>query len=111
MLRTVVLAAGLLGCRPAVTGLPPASGLCAPDRIGRVAIAGGTVEDVPQLAVLEGTLDDAARTERVRLAAIDVLHTRGYPRAYVAVARRQAAASGSTWRWCQVLGFASRRST
>jgi outer membrane protein assembly factor BamA len=58
------------------------------DRVGKVTIAGGSAADVPQLAVLEGTLDDAARTERVRLAAIDVLHTRGYPRAYVAVTRR-----------------------
>lgn len=88
-MRGLVVIAGLLGCRPAVTPRVPGGAACRPDQIARVAIAGGTAADVPQLAVLEGTLDDAARTERVRLAAIDVLHTRGYPRAYVAVTRRE----------------------
>lgn len=85
-----VLSTGVVGaCRPAVTARGPVDPTCRMDRVGRVTIVGGSAADVPQLAVLEGTLDDAARTERVRLAAIDVLHTRGYPRAYVAVTRRE----------------------
>jgi len=83
---SVVLTA-VVGCRPAAAPQIPVAS-CTHDRVGRVSIAGGTAEDVPQLAVLEGTLDDAARTERVRQASIDLLHTRGYPRAYIAVSRR-----------------------
>jgi outer membrane protein assembly factor BamA len=80
---------GVGACRPTVTARTPVDPTCRADRVGKVTIAGGSAHDVAQLAVLEGTLDDAARTERVRLAAIDVLHTRGYPRAYVAVTRRE----------------------
>lgn len=82
------LVTGGVGCRPAATVRGPGVA-CRPDQIGRVTIAGGTAAEVPQLAVLEGTLDDVARTERVRQAAIEMLHTRGYPRAYIAVTRRQ----------------------
>jgi outer membrane protein assembly factor BamA len=84
----LVTTAGLIACRPTVTPRAAVVDACRSDRVSKVTIAGGTATDVPQLAVLEGTLDDAARTERVRLAAIDVLHTRGYPRAYIAVRRR-----------------------
>lgn len=81
---TVVVSA----CRPPATASRGPALACRADRVSRVAIAGGTVDDVPQLAILEGTLDDPARTERVRLAAIDALRAKGYPRAYVGVVRR-----------------------
>lgn len=92
MLRVAALAVAVStvvgACRPASTGRRGPALVCRADRIGRVAITGGTVDDVPQLAILEGTLDDPARTERVRVAAMDALHARGYPRAYVGLARR-----------------------
>src|SRR5262249_9559159 len=37
--------------------------------------------------VLEGTLDDEARTERIAAVATELLHVRGYPHAEIAVTR------------------------
>lgn len=88
VLRVTLVVLALAGCRPAATAHAPATPACRPGRIGKVSVAGGSPADVPQLAVLDGTLDDPARTERIRLAAIDTLHARGYPRAAIAVTRR-----------------------
>jgi outer membrane protein assembly factor BamA len=82
----VVLVAACGGPAPAVRA--PSPRVCRPNVIGHVSIAGGGVADIPQLAVLEGTLDDQARIERVREASIDLLHTRGYPRAYIGILRQ-----------------------
>ena len=62
---------------------------CATDRIGKVTVVGATAEDVPQLAVLEGTLDDAARTARIAAVSTEVLRARGYARARLAVERHE----------------------
>jgi outer membrane protein assembly factor BamA len=62
---------------------------CAEDRVGRVLIDGGTRADVPELAVLEGTLDDPDRTDRIVKVSTDLLHARGYSRAQIAVERQE----------------------
>jgi outer membrane protein assembly factor BamA len=61
---------------------------CSSHRIGRVAVRGAAASAVPQLAVLEGTLDDPERTERVARVAADGLRAQGYADAAIAVARR-----------------------
>src|SRR5688572_12855192 len=58
-----------------------------PMRVGTVTVTGAAPKDVPALAVLAGTVDDRARTERVAAAATESLRFRGYPRAAIAVSR------------------------
>jgi outer membrane protein assembly factor BamA len=57
-------------------------------RIGAVTVTGARKTDVPALGVLEGTIDESIRTERIVAAATETLQTRGYARATVAVTRR-----------------------
>jgi len=78
----------LVACHHGSTGRPPAPLACAEGRVGKVTVDGGTAEDVPQLAVLEGTLDDEARTERISKVSTDLLRARGYAHAAIAVDRR-----------------------
>jgi outer membrane protein assembly factor BamA len=75
------------GCRSGVATRPPVVAPCAPDRIGEVRVTGATPADVPALAVLQGTHDDPARTERVATAAALALRWRGYAKAKVEVTR------------------------
>ena len=56
-------------------------------RVGAVAIDGATPGEVAPLAVLEGTLDDPPRAQRVAAVAEDLLRARGYARAKVRVSR------------------------
>jgi outer membrane protein assembly factor BamA len=79
----------LAACQPAPTRLAPLPIACAADRVGKVTVVGGTRADVPQLAVLEGTLDDAARTDRIAKLATEVLRARGYARAQLWVERHE----------------------
>ncbi|HEU0036669.1 MAG TPA: hypothetical protein VFQ53_38915 [Kofleriaceae bacterium] len=51
-------------------------------------MTGAPAASVPALAVLAGTYDDVARTDRVVSAATDALRSRGYAHAAVAVTRR-----------------------
>jgi len=73
--------------------VPPAErvavrGACAFNRIGEVAVSGAPRDAVPQLAVLEGTVDDPERMARVVETATGALRTAGYARARISVARR-----------------------
>ena len=89
MTRVLTLCLCLVACRhPRATYLP-LEAPCSADRVGRVVVAGGSREDVPQLAVLEGTLDNPARTERIAAVSTELLRARGYARAEVRVERRQ----------------------
>lgn len=83
-----------LGCRPGIEVRPPVAAACSESRIGAVAIAGAGARDVPGLAILEGTLDDPARTRRVAAAALDGLRWRGYAQAELSIARREASETG-----------------
>lgn len=51
-------------------------------------VAGADRDDVPQLAVLEGTLDNPERTERIAALSTELLRARGYAKARVQIARR-----------------------
>jgi outer membrane protein assembly factor BamA len=90
--------AGLLACAP--TEAPPRtptpsttqpSVACAPHRIGKVGIHGADSAEataaLAPLAVLEGTLDNPKRAERVASLATEALRTIGYPRATIALDR------------------------
>jgi outer membrane protein assembly factor BamA len=86
MRRAIVL--GFLACRPGPVDHPPIVAACVPERVGRVSVEGGPASDVPQLAVLEGTLDQPARTDRIAKSAQEALRAKGYARAAVTVGRR-----------------------
>jgi outer membrane protein assembly factor BamA len=58
------------------------------NRISEVQVIGAPRDAVPQLAVLEGTVDDPDRTERVAQLALRDLRSRGYAAATLAVSRR-----------------------
>lgn len=83
----IVVVLLLAACPGRPTSLAPLPLTCATDRVGKVTVIGGTAADVPQLAILEGTLDDAARTDRIATLSTELLRTRGYARAELAVER------------------------
>lgn len=66
----------------------PIAAPCGSHRIGRVMVTGAPQGAVPQLAVLEGTFDDRARTARVAQSATRALQAQGYADATLAVSRR-----------------------
>lgn len=72
---------------PQVRRPDPVPAPCTPERIGTVTVTGAARAAVPALAVLEGTLDDPARTARVVQAATEALQWRGYARARIEVTR------------------------
>jgi hypothetical protein len=89
-LLIAVLAPAHGACRSAGgPGERPAAGApCAPDRIGEVEVTGASPDDVPALAVLQGTHDDPARVARVAAAAVRALRWRGHAAASIDVSRR-----------------------
>jgi len=66
----------------------PVAGRCAFNRIGEVTVTGAPRDAVPQLVVLEGTVDDPERTARTAEAATAALRTAGHAQARIAIARR-----------------------
>jgi outer membrane protein assembly factor BamA len=87
--RASLLILTLVACRAAApSGYAPVAAPCAFNRIGEVAVTGAARDAVPQLAVLEGTIDDRERTDRVTAQALRGLRARGYARAALAVTRR-----------------------
>jgi outer membrane protein assembly factor BamA len=83
-LASIVLA----GCGAAPIGRAGQGAPCSSHRVGRVAVSGAPRAAVPQLVVLEGTLDEPERAERIARVAADGLHAQGYADAAIAVARR-----------------------
>jgi outer membrane protein assembly factor BamA len=61
---------------------------CAWNRVGEVTVTGAPPGAVPQLAVLEGTIDDPERTDRIARVATSALRARGYARVALAITRR-----------------------
>jgi outer membrane protein assembly factor BamA len=82
---------GVISCggksAPAPTHAPVAVP-CSPARVGQVAVVGAPKPSVPALAVLEGTIDDSLRTDRVIAGALEALRFRGYAHATIGVTRR-----------------------
>src|SRR5687767_11965346 len=87
--RWILIGLGVFSCRHPQATYPAVTAPCTPDRVSKVIVEGGTTQDVPQLAVLEGTLDNAERTERIAQVSSELLRARGFARAQVAVTRRQ----------------------
>jgi outer membrane protein assembly factor BamA len=85
--RAAPAALAVVACRAAPEPYPAVAVPCASNRIGQVVVTGAPREAVPQLAVLEGTLDDPERTARVAALAAQHLVARGYPGAGIRVAR------------------------
>jgi outer membrane protein assembly factor BamA len=73
---------------PAHAGRAALAAPCSSHRLGEVAVTGAPREAVPQLTVLEGTLDDPDRIERVAGVATEGLRARGYADAAISVVRR-----------------------
>jgi outer membrane protein assembly factor BamA len=64
----------------------PVLTVCAANWIGQITVEGAKS---PQLAVLEGTLDDPARTDRIVTTALAALRVRGYLTAAITVDRER----------------------
>jgi outer membrane protein assembly factor BamA len=77
----------LAGCGGAPIAAVAHAAPCSTHRVGAVTITGAPASAVPQLVVLEGTLDDPERTERVARVATEGLRARGYADAAISVAR------------------------
>jgi outer membrane protein assembly factor BamA len=73
---------------PAARAPRPLPVTCSSHRVGQVRVTGAPATAVPQLAVLEGTLDDPERTARIAEVAVDGLRAQGYADAEIAVTRR-----------------------
>lgn len=86
-LLLVLIAAGCHG-RP---GPAPVATRCAADRIGAVVVDGAPRASLAPLTVLEGTLDDPARTGRVAQLALDGLRAQGHAKAELVVERADGA--------------------
>lgn len=78
----------LAACGAAPVGHAPPAFPCSSHRIGEVVVTGAPRNAVPQLTVLEGTLDDPERTTRIAGVATEGLRARGYAAASIAVSRR-----------------------
>lgn len=78
----------LLACSSKPALRAPIAAPCTQARVGKVVVTGAERTDVAALAVLEGTLDDQARTDRITRAAVDALRFRGYAQAQIAVTRQ-----------------------
>jgi outer membrane protein assembly factor BamA len=89
--RLILLCISVAACRhpqDAAATFPAVATVCSEARIGAVIVEGGTADDVPQLAVLQGTLDNPDRAARIAQVSAEQLRGRGYPRAAVTVAKR-----------------------
>jgi outer membrane protein assembly factor BamA len=83
-----ICAAACRSPRATPTLYPALAPTCNAARVGNVVVEGGAVSDVPQLAVLAGTLDNPERTDRIAAVSAELLRDRGFPRAAVTIARR-----------------------
>jgi hypothetical protein len=88
-----LLAMTVLAAQPAIaigfaSARPAPAEPCSSHRIGQVAVTGAPREAVAALTVLEGTLDDPDRTDRIAGVATDRLRAQGYAKASIAVSRR-----------------------
>ena len=87
MRSSVLVAFAWFGCAPPVQPYPALAQDCSPTRIGKVTVEGASINDIAPLAVLEGTLDDPDRAQRIAQIASELLQARGYPYARLDVTR------------------------
>src|SRR5262245_44428300 len=87
-LMAYVIWLGVISCgRDKVPVGPQVAAPCSTVRVGRVLVTGASKSAVPALAVLEGTIDDGSRTERIVAVATERLRDAGHARAAIAVRR------------------------
>ncbi len=89
-LMAYVIWLGVISCGGS-DRLPPRPAIAVPCsimRVGQVAVTGAPKAQVPALAVLEGTIEDRTRSERIVAVATERLRALGYARAEIAVTRR-----------------------
>lgn len=77
----------LIGCNHRALPRAPIAKTCAANRVGEVIVVGAPRSSVAPLTVLEGTLDDRARTERIAQIALERLRALGYLNAEIAISR------------------------
>jgi outer membrane protein assembly factor BamA len=77
----------LVGCQRAVEPRAPIVTACAANRIGHVTVEGAPPSSVASLLVLEGTLDDHLRLQRISQVAAEGLRARGYLQADITITR------------------------
>ena len=78
---------GLAACHGHDAARPQIAGGCAANRIGAVVISGAPRSDLAPLTVLEGTLDEPARTDRITALALEGLRAQGHTKATLEVTR------------------------
>jgi outer membrane protein assembly factor BamA len=86
-MRPSILWLGLVACKPLPSVHDPVTVACDPGRIRDVWVEGASRAALAQLTVLEGTLDDAPRTERVAATATEGLRGYGFANATLAISR------------------------
>jgi outer membrane protein assembly factor BamA len=84
-----LLAAALAACHAGGPGPRSLAPRCAPDRIGAVTVEGAPRAALAPLTVLEGTLDDPARTDRITELALEGLRAQGHAKATLTVTRSE----------------------
>ncbi len=77
----------LIACHAPILSRPPVVAECSLKAVDKVTVEGAQPWEVAPLAVLEGTLDDPPRTERITKVATELLQARGYPFAKIQVSR------------------------
>jgi outer membrane protein assembly factor BamA len=88
-LMAYVIWLGVISCGGAAIPVRPAiTTPCSVMRVGKVAVTGAPSSQVAALAVLEGTIDDRTRTDRIVAVAAERLRALGYARAQIAVTRK-----------------------
>jgi outer membrane protein assembly factor BamA len=85
--RTCLPLFGLIACHSQIAARPPVLETCSRKAVERVTVEGAQAWEVAPLAVLEGTLDDPPRAERVTQVASELLQARGYPWAQIRLVR------------------------
>ncbi len=85
-----VLVTGLVGCHAGRPGPRPTTTTCNAGQIRAVTVDGAPRARLAPLTVLEGTLDEPERTERVVQLALDGLRAQGYARATLVVSRAES---------------------
>jgi outer membrane protein assembly factor BamA len=81
----------VIGCgRAAAPQLAPVATPCTEMRVGTVTVVGASRSAVAALAILEGTIDDPARTARILETARQTLQFQGYAHATVSLSRQIA---------------------
>ncbi len=85
--RRLILLTTLAACHSG-GGYQPVAASCAPDRIGAVVVSGASRAELAPLTVLEGTLDDPERTERITGMALEGLRAQGHAKATLTVTRQ-----------------------